>query len=211
MSYDGQPDFKYHIFDTFSHIDLSFDDRYNLIRTPVQDQEKFEIVYQVEVTNAEEVMEQEAISLGLGYEGGILRDPNSRYKLGRSTLREEIMLKVKKYLDAEGTVVSYEEQLHNANEATINELGHTTRSSHQSNMVKKGVLGALTLRCDLFPGVTFNVGTGFDDNLRRQLWENKESLLGRTVKFKYFSVGLKDRPRFPVFQGFRDVRDMSVE
>lgn len=209
MSYEGKPEFTFHVFDNFLVNDI-FTNRYENILLPIVDLDRkyFELVDQIEVNNEEEVLIQEAKSIELGYEGGILRSPNSLYKYGRSTLREEIMLKVKRYQDDEATIVGFEEQLHNANEATINELGHTTRSSHKENMIGKNTLGAIIVKCDKFQE-EFNIGTGFNDILRRKLWEEKTNLIGKVVTFKYFLVGIKDRPRFPVFKGFRDINDIS--
>lgn len=209
MSYEGQPKFTFHVFDNFLVNDI-FTARYESILVPSNSpaHEYFEIVDQIEVNNEEEVLIQEARSIELGYEGGILRSPKSWYKHGRSTLREEIMLKVKRYQDDEATIVGFEEQLHNANEATINELGHTTRSSHKENMIGKDTLGAIIVKCDKFQE-EFNIGTGFNDALRRKLWDERTSLIGKKVTFKYFLVGIKDRPRFPVFKGFRDSADIS--
>ena len=102
-------------------------------------------------------------------------------------------------------MVGFEERVHNGNEATVNALGHTERSSHKENKVGRGDLGALV--CQTAEGLVFNVGTGFDDNLRREIWNNREQHLGRLAKVKHFQVGAKDSPRFPVFQGFRDPSD----
>jgi DNA ligase-1 len=210
MSQDGQPDFTYYVFDHFQYPLNSFRHRYRSISVPLSSGH-LRVLEQRPVDTPEAVLEQEACSISLGYEGGILRNPYSQYKFGRSTLREEIMLKVKRYQDAEGVICGFEEQLHNTNEATINELGHTTRSSHKANMLGKDTLGAITVTCELFPGVEFNIGTGFDDFLRKELWAKRGELIGKTVKFKYFGVGMKDRPRFPVFLGFRAKGDISIE
>ena len=70
-------------------------------------------------------------------------------------------------------------------------------------------LGALTVE-GCFNGslVTFEVGTGFSSDLRREIWNNRESYLGKLVTYKFMEHGSKDRPRHPVFKGFRDERDL---
>ena len=90
--------------------------------------------------------------------------------------------------------------MHNGNEATTNELGRTKRSSHQAGKTGRGDLGALIVR---FYDVEFNIGTGFDDVERAEIWNHRDRFLGKLAKFKYFSVGVKDAPRHPVFLGWR--------
>ena len=154
----------------------------------------------------EALVDYEEQCLEVGYEGLILRDPNAPYKCGRSTVKEGYLLKLKRFVDAEFKVIGYEERMHNANEATTNELGRTARSSHKAGKVGLGDLGALVLQGD---GFEFSVGTGFDDATRKALWEIRDSdLVGRLAKIKYFAVGMKTAPRHPVFIGFRDASDL---
>jgi DNA ligase-1 len=153
------------------------------------------------------LLDYEALVLLKGYEGVILRSPAAGYKFGRSTANEQGMLKLKRFEDAEATIIGFVERMHNGNVATTNELGRTARSSHQENKHGLGDLGALHL---LTPdGIEFFCGTGFDDNLRKEIWDNRPKYLGRLTKYKHFPVGAKDLPRHPVFLGFRDKRDMS--
>jgi DNA ligase-1 len=153
----------------------------------------------------------EASILDQGYEGVMLRAPNGPYKYGRSTEREGWLLKLKRFEDAEAVVVGYEEQQYNGNAATLDALGRTKRTSHAAGKVGKGVLGALVVRGANGPyrGVEFNIGTGFDDAQRAELWGLREHLVGRIVKYRFFPSGSKDKPRFPVFLGFRHSGDMS--
>jgi DNA ligase-1 len=36
----------------------------------------------------------------------------------------------------------------------------------------------------------------------------RKKLLGKIVKYKYQEIGVLEKPRFPVFLGFRDKEDM---
>ena len=45
--------------------------------------------------------------------------------------------------------------------------------------------------------------------MRMEIWSNQEKYLNQIIKYKYFSVGVKDKPRHPVFQGFRHLDDMG--
>ena len=163
-------------------------------------------LWSIYVNSPEEVAKYESEFLQDGAEGVILRSPTGKYKQGRSTLKEGYLLKVKRFTDEEATVVGFEEKMHNANEATTGELGQTKRSSHQENMIPCNTLGALVVSSEKWG--EFKIGTGFDDELRQEIWDNRESVLGKLVKFKYFEAGVKDKPRFPVFLGWRSELDM---
>lgn len=154
----------------------------------------------------EDVTRMEAAFLAMGAEGVMLRSPDGRYKQGRSTLKEGILLKVKQFVDEEAEVIGFEEKMHNANEATVGELGQTKRSSHQENMIPCDTLGALVVQSEKWG--EFKIGTGFNDEQRKEIWKDRDNLLGQLVKFKYFAVGVVDKPRFPVYIGFRSELDM---
>lgn len=158
------------------------------------------------VETMNELLEFEKFCLECGYEGVILRQEFAPYKCGRSTAKEQYLLKLKRFSDQEYKIVGFEERLANHNEAVINELGRTKRSSHKEGKVGRGDLGALILQMD--NGDTFNCGTGFDDDIRVEIWNNKNKYLGEFAKIKSFLIGVKDKPRHPVFLGMRDRVDM---
>ena len=160
---------------------------------------------QHDVGNIDDLLTLEARKLEEGFEGLILRCPFAPYKAGRSTVKQGYLLKLKRFVDAEATVVGFQERMHNANEATTDALGHTARSSHQENKHGRGDLGALL--CD-FDGQPVSIGTGFTDALRKEIWDNQPLHVGLTVKFKYFDYGIKDAPRHPVFLGWRSKIDL---
>lgn len=149
-------------------------------------------------------------TVAAGHEGVMLRSPDGPYKEGRSTEREGFLLKLKRFLDGEAEVIGVTELMHNANVAKINELGRTERSSHKAGLVGKGVLGALCVRGvgGIYDGVDFEIGTGFTAQERATCWKVQDRLLGGLAKYKYFALGSKDKPRFPVFLGWRDERDV---
>lgn len=161
----------------------------------------------VEINDAEELLAYEAQCLADGYEGVMIRDPHGPYKNGRSTEREGWLLKLKRFSDSEAEVLDAYEQQHNDNEATRNALGRTERSTAQEGMVGAGVLGGLTVR-DIHTGVEFGIGTGFNAPDREKLWPQRKRLVGLVIKYKFFPSGSKNKPRFPVFLGWRDRRDL---
>ncbi|ORZ29942.1 hypothetical protein BCR44DRAFT_1465456 [Catenaria anguillulae PL171] len=81
------------------------------------------------VNSAGELAKFEKECLEKGFEGVIVRSPDSPYKCGRSTLKQQWMLKVKQFVDDEAEVVGFEELLHNNNESSVDERGYLKRSS----------------------------------------------------------------------------------
>jgi DNA ligase 1 len=207
MASAGTPLIKFFVFDKFNDPD-GFSMRFNrmYVNAKMVD-ERVSVVTQRTVHNAKELLAYEEELLRAGYEGVMLRAPMGEYKHGRSTLKEGILMKLKRFSDSEAEVLSYQELMHNTNEAMTNELGQKARSSKKVGMSGKGTLGALAVR-DLRTGIEFDIGTGFDQKTRDYLWSKREELHGKIVKYKYFAGGVKEKPRFPVFLGFRDKIDM---
>lgn len=202
MSVDGEPDVKLYVFDHVgepSHL-------YNFRAERLTESKHVIVHEQVMCLTLEDILQYEEECLGEGYEGLILRDPNAPYKQGRSTVKEGYLLKLKRFVDDEATVIGFEERMHNGNVATVNELGRTARSSHKENKSGRGDLGALLLRHS--SGIEFSCGTGFTDGERGEIWANRDRYLGQIAKYKHFPVGAKDLPRHPVFLGWRDRRDL---
>jgi len=162
------------------------------------------------ISDMEMLQEYQAKRLAEGHEGVILRRRDQLYKKGRGTPTKGELIKVKKWADDEGEIVAVHEELHNANPATYNNLGHMEHSGHKENLIGKGRLGAIEVKLgEKWPSEVVRVGTGFDAAQRESLWKNREDLIGKIAKYKYFEIGVKDAPRFPVFLGFRDPDDMD--
>lgn len=208
MSQDGAPEFIFHVFDKYDE-DLGFEDRdslvYDILGDHLAGDAPVERVEQVMVNNVAELDAFETLALTEGFEGVMVRKLDGRYKNGRSTEREAILLKIKRFADAEARVIGSEELMHNGNEAKVNALGKTERSSHKANLTGRNMLGALIVEAD---GHQFKIGTGFDERTRKDLWTKREKLIGQLVKFKHQPSGAKEAPRFPVFIGFRSPADL---
>ena len=203
-SRSGMPDFTYHVFDDFTFPRDQFSirrERY-LSRVISIDNAKLNPVSQVLVSDIEALMMWENKWVHEGYEGLMVRDPGGIYKFGRSTLNEGILLKVKRFEDDEGEIVGAYERMKNYNEATINALGYTERSSHKANMTPAGDLGGFIVKWrDV---ITFDLGTGFTAEQRKQYWRdwNTGNTPGK-LTFAFQGVGPNGKPRFPSFRGFR--------
>ena len=155
------------------------------------------------LTNMSELLEYETDCLSHGFEGVILRDPEGKVKHGRCTVREGSLLRIKRFIDDEAVVIRLEEGQTNLNEATINALGKTERSTHAENMVPNGQVG--TLVCEHKKSGTINVSPGeMDVETRKLYFKQPELIVGKTITFKTFPKGVKDKPRFPTFKNIRE-------
>lgn len=206
MSVEGEPEFTFYAFDAVAMYapSLQFIERFIGLKRNVQGMKhsRVKLVPQVDIISADALHTYEALMLERGYEGVMLRSKNAPYKHGRSTMKEHGLMKLKQFADSEAVVLDIIEQMENTNEKTRDELGRSKRTSHKAGKVGKQTLGALHVR-DVNTDVVFDVGTGFDDNVRQQIWDNRESFLGEIITYKYFPTGSKDKPRFPVFKDFR--------
>ena len=209
MSIEGTPNVRLYVFDCW-YAEGGIDARYNEVLKITQNSSiaDIEVVPQIVINSLEELYKFEEDCLEKGYEGVMLRYPNAPYKNGRSTVKEGALLKLKRFSDSEAYILGMEPLLRNHNEPTKNALGHTERSSHIYNKVADDLLGALNVK-DIHTGVEFSIGSGFTEEQRREIWNKQVELIGSIVKYKYFEIGVKDKPRFPIFCGFRDKRDMS--
>lgn len=225
MSVEGEPDFTFQVFDRappHGAGDVSYRVRYERLDQQQRAGRLFEnrravVVPHLVCNDLAELASLEEEYVAQGYEGIMIRSPDGAYKFGRSTTREGGLLKLKRFEDAEAVVIGVEEQMHNANEATTDNLGRTKRSSHAAGKVGMNMLGALV--CRMPSGAEFNVGTGFTAVMRAYLWNQyakacanqsaPEAPLGRIVKYKFqpSHVGTDGAPCPAVFLGFRDARD----
>lgn len=158
--------------------------------------------------------------LAQGFEGSIGRNPYEIVKPGRATVTKNNYLRLKQFIDFEVEIVGLVEAMENTNEAKVNELGRTERSTHQENMVPKGVVGMYKGRvlADVVhdgkliaaKDQVVDVGPGcVTHDKRKEHWENPSLVLGQIATVKVFPKGMKDKPRFPTVKHFRADEDMS--
>lgn len=156
-----------------------------------------------EVHTLEELMRVEDDAVKCGFEGLMLRDPLGVYKFGRSTVKEGILLKMKRFSDMEGVVLAFIERAHNTNEQTRDELGRAKRSKVKAGLVGAGTLGAILVGIEGFNSKVVEVGTGWTDEERLYIWHHQAEFQDRVMTFKYQAHGSKDAPRCPVFKCWR--------
>lgn len=217
MSHHKKLSFSYYVFDDYTNHTQGYrrrllvdaDDKVAIARQKAPDGLNITRIKTVKVNNEAQLLAEEAKFLAEGYEGAIARNPDGIYKFNRTTLKEANVFKLKRFVDGEAYIIGFEEELENTNEQKRNELGNLKRSTEQAGMVGKGRLGAFICK-DIETGIEFNIGSGrgLTHDLRESLWDIRASLLGRILKYKHFPIGIKEKPRHPIWHGFRDPIDM---
>jgi DNA ligase-1 len=206
-SINGKPDFKIWIFDYVDLKDEILPYYLRVLNFPsISDEINHTFLHGVNVKNQQELDEIEKLYLENGFEGAMVRDPMGTYKFGRSSVKENILLKLKRFEDDEAVLIDIEEKMHNENEAELNAFGNIKRSSSIEGLVGSNTTGTLiALHSN---GHLIRIGSGLTDELRNEIWTNKNKYIGKLVKYKYFPYGVKELPRHAVFLSFRDTNDL---
>jgi DNA ligase 1 len=113
-----------------------------------------------------------------GYEGAMMKRAAAPYVFKRS----DNILKVKRFLDADGVVVDLAEGKNSF----------------------KGMLGAAWIEVD---GVRSKVGSGFDVEQRERFWKNPGLIKGHMIEVQYQNKTPDGKLRFPVFIRLRPDKD----
>jgi DNA ligase-1 len=206
MTIEGEPEFKVWVFDYVNPDEEILPFYLRILNIPLNTLPfDYELLSGTTIHSPKELERYEYICLHNGYEGVMLRDPKGTYKFGRSTVNDNILLKVKRFEDDEAELIAIEEKMSNQNVAEKDAFGHVKRSASLEGMVPMNTTGTLIVRNK--DGLEFGIGSGLDDKTREEIWNNKEKYIGKLVKYKYFPQGVKELPRHPVFLGFRDVED----
>lgn len=209
----GEPDFTWHVFDDFTDPEMHYNERQVRVCERMFDLcEKYPFIKYVEPTRLETyegLEEYEDMILGLGFEGVITRFPTTPYKFGRSTKREQGMLKLKRFTDGEAEVIGFTELMRNTNPNVGDNYGRAKRSKAQDGLVPGGTLGTLQCR-DLATKIEFEIGMfkGLSSDDKQTIWNNRDDFMGELVKYQHLAHGAVDKPRHSKFLGWRSRADM---
>jgi DNA ligase-1 len=212
MSKDGEPDFYYCVFD----CDLAggkwfkaggYSRRIAWVENQKFTDGKVVPANRYNVRDAKEVLDMEGLLLTFGFEGIILRDPEGKYKAGRSTFKEQICLKFKRTEDAEAEILELIEAEHNLNEATVDCRGLSKRTSHKDNKLGAGRLGSFKVRGinGRYKDKIFYVSPGcLDHDKCHWMWLEALDFIGDILTYKYDKTrGTDDAPSSARFKAFR--------
>ena len=146
-----------------------------------------------------------------GTEGLILKHPNSLYKHGRATPKENTVWKVKFWATVNAVITGYKQQKTLTAEAKAitkrNAIGAIDRGHSKDNYELMDEIGSIELTINegqVFPKGTITYagfGKGVDNPIT---WENRHEFIGKHVELAYQETGVVDKPRFPKIVRFRD-------
>lgn len=163
-------------------------------------------IKQTLVHDADEARHAFDVFLGYSYEGLMLRCPTRGYKHGRTTLKENWLFKFKNWLDYDGEIIEVIEKkaMKEGIERKKDAMGHLEHSHKKDDYEQVGTMGALRVRLDAGREVKIGTWKGLTDETRQSLWDDRENIVGRWVRFKGQAAGIKDLPRIPCNLEFRD-------
>ena len=156
--------FRFVAFDRMDEPSWHYIRRYDKIRT----QYKIDNHY---LRNSDEAIQLFNDLLAEGAEGLILRSPKGRYKFGRSTVREQYLLKIKPEAEEEAEI-----------------LNVVIREKDIALVVLSNKYGS------------FSIGSGFTAAQKAEFLRERQGLIGKRVRFKFQKEGMKNKPRFPIFK-----------
>lgn len=183
-------DVRYHIFDKIPAEEWESDtfttkalERYRLLNDWFKTLPKQDLVVLVKrttVLTALDVKELERSYIEQGYEG-VMINPDIPYYKGR---KSNGMLKFKTMHTMDCKVIDFNE----------------------GKGKYEGMLGGLVVEQE--NGVTCEVGSGFSDEDRAYVWNNKDSIRGRMIEVKYQDLTEgEQRMRFPIMMRYRPDKD----
>lgn len=185
---DGYPEFELHVFDLVtSDLGKPYRERVKDLAAWWESTNHawarvINILMPTMIETEEGLERYEADCLARGYEGVMLRHPKGPYKCGRSTEGEGYLVKVKRFVDAEATVLGTFES------------------------VNAGLLGGFV--CQDEEGRDFRVKASGVGDLA-VAWAARDSYVGKRLRYRYQPVGTLHAPRFPVMLGIRADWDMD--
>ncbi len=205
---DGEPDFKFYVFDRWNEPSLNYADRW--LDCKLEEDGRIIVLEQRLLNTPEEVLAYEKELLAIGYEGAMIRAIDGMYKQGRCSFRDLNIFKRKPFDECEATIIECIEGLQNMNEPKENELGYMRRSSHKANKVPKGTLGAFRCKSKLWASsFTVGLGEGYTAELKQEIWNRRDEYIGQIATVKYQKYGSRDAPRIPSVIKIRPDWDLS--
>lgn len=146
-----------------------------------------------------------------GYEGVMIKDRNSKYKFGRSTIKEGVFFKYKPFETTDAIVFDVFERTSArvGSEKKINELGYSVTSKKKDDRVGNGMIGGFWVTVPDHPEygefkVTVKEG---NEELWKQMWDEKDNYIGKYIEFKFMGIGMNKAPRLPKYIRLRDDKE----
>ena len=193
---DVPEDLKLYVFGIY-HPHLDFEDRYEMLKDLMMNKENdlWEMVVQTKINSKEDAMKLYSFYLDHGYEGAVLMDGWKKYKEGRVTINQHIGFKLKPHRTDDLEIIGVTERFLNTNESQTNELGRSFKRNTVDAKESTGI--AATFICRMESGEETKVTITGEESVRREIWKNKETYIGRCAEVLSMDYGTKDKLRHP--------------
>lgn len=201
---DLSPTLVYHVYDIVDDKKTFIQRTQDLqaIVSANSDNPAIEMVMFTLVTDEEQVLASQSSYESAGYEGAMIRNIDSLYKIGH---RSVDLLKLKSFVDDEYEIVSYEEGRGRfVGTPVFYALSHhdQTRYVAAKKRINSGKLTSDAIR-ELNDGERealgiFSVTPDGPLDIRQALFKEVDTFIGKNITIQYQNLTAKDIPRFPV-------------
>jgi len=160
----------------------------------------FIILEQRTVSTPEEVKQMFEEAIAAGFEGLILKAPDSEYKYGRISIASGDGAKFKPYQTFDAKIIGVEQatKVDPTVERKVGELGYHKTSQKKGDRILIEKASAFRVPYD---GKEVKVSLGLSDSEKEEIWQNRDKYVGKWIEYSAMLVGAKDLPRHPVFKG----------
>ena len=212
---DALAGMKFYIFDAVKdeQYQTPFVDRAQLAKASAMIFNNVVVVENLLVRTPEDIVKQFNSALDAGFEGLILRTPDSYYKRNRGTLNEKLIFKLKPYVTFDAKIIGVVEGtvVRSGAEKKINELGNSVTSKKKADRLPGGYACDFVVNHKNSDADTetkeLRVSIAMKMPEKIEVWKNKDQYIGRWIEYKGLLIGAKDLPRHPVFLRFRDDKE----
>lgn len=211
MSRKKPGDVSLYVFDICDEDEANtpFEDRLKIAKDYVSslDNPRVKFLHHDLIRDYEGLINYENEMLAAGYEGIMMRTPKGPYKHNRATYLDGIIYKLKRFVDAEGLLVDFNQGETNVNELEVDERGYAKRSTKKEGKIKSDMVGSLILK---YNNTYVEIAPGsLTHNQRKDIIKNPDKYLNKAiVTFRFFGYGIKNKLRFPRAKGFRNKGDL---
>jgi DNA ligase-1 len=176
---------------------------YQSLEAQVDNKLPMTIVEQCVVSSPSDVSRMFEKVLDQGYEGLILKQPDSAYKMGRVNFNDGVGYKFKPYQTFDAVVVDIEQgtKVREGSTRMMDAFGYSVTSGKKADRVPVDKACAFVV---MYNNHEMKVSLAMTDEEKAFVWQNKDKYVGKKIEYKGMLVGSKDVPRHPVFVRYRE-------
>lgn len=208
---------EFHVFDCYvpEQSEATFTQRVSFYKWAVEQLhlagvEKIVAVQQTLMQGADDIRNAYIWALENGYEGFCLKKADGPYKLGRSTLKQELFTRIKPEDPYDGVVLGIIERQSNLCESEVNELGYLAKKQNKDMKAPTGMAQTAVVYTPALGKLhKVSLTLGLTDADRARIWDERNELIGKCIKWIGIPVPGQDIPRSPRFKEWRNDLDPS--